>query len=238
MWRHLERGARSDRRHAARGAAGITVYGLDARLLALALRTPGFLPPAEAAALHEAGLAAGTRGPLLEVGSYCGLSAIHLGDAARSAGTVLFSVDHHRGSEEHQPGEGFHDPARAGPDGRPDTLPAFRRTIAEAGLEPWVIGIVGESATVAAHWRTPLGLVFIDGGHSQAAADADYAGWSPHLAPGGLLAIHDVFPRPEDGGRPPFVIYERALREGFQEIAAEGSLRLLRRPARGRPRRP
>lgn len=144
---------------------------------------------------------------------------------------LLFSLDHHRGSEEHQPGQAYHDPALTGADGRVDTLPRFRQTLAEAGLEDTVVVIVGRSAAVAAAWRTPLGLVFIDGGHSQAAADADYAGWAPLVAEGGLLAIHDVFPNPADGGRPPFVIYERALSEGWREVGATGSLRVLKRPS-------
>ena len=150
---------------------------------------------------------------------------------------MLFTVDHHRGSEEHQPGQEYNDPELTDADGRVDSLPRFRQTLAEAGLEGSVVAVVGSSAAVAEAWRTPLGLVFIDGGHSQAAADADYAGWSPHVAPGGLLAIHDVFPNPADGGRPPFLIYERALAEGWCEVGATGSLRVLRRrspaPARG-----
>ncbi len=155
---------------------------------------------------------------------------------------LLFSLDHHRGSEEHQPGQEYHDPALLDDQGRVDTLPRFRQTVAEAGLEDWVVAVIGRSAAVAETWRTPVGLVFIDGGHSQQAADADYAGWSPHVAPGGLLAIHDVFPNPADGGRPPFVIYERALAEGWREVGATGSLRVLRRPSpaparRGRARR-
>jgi MMP 1-O-methyltransferase len=209
---------------------------VDEALRRLAARTPGFLPEPEGAALHRAALVAALAGPLLEIGSYCGLSALYLGSAARAAGGVLFSVDHHRGSEEHQPGQEYHDP-RLAAGGRMDTLPAFRRTLAEAGLEPWVVAVVGTSAVVARHWRTSLGLLFIDGGHSQEAADADYAGWAPHVAPGGWLAIHDVFPDPADGGRPPFVVYQRALAEGFDEVGAEGSLRLLRRRARGRSRR-
>jgi len=207
---------------------------VDPRLLDLAGHTKGFLPTAEALALREVAIRAGALGPLLEIGSYCGLSAIYLGDAARAASTLLFSVDHHRGSEEHQPGQDYHDPALAGADGRVDTLPAFRDTVAKAGLEHWVVAVVGESARVAAAWRTPLGLLFVDGGHSQAAADADYAGWAPWVVAGGVLAIHDVFPDPRDGGRPPFVIYERARRDGFEEFGATGSLRLLTRPARGR----
>jgi len=205
---------------------------VEPELLALARRTPGFMPEPEGLALHQAALKAGRLGPLLEIGSYCGLSALYLGSAARDTATLLFSLDHHRGSEEHQPGEEYYDPALTDAEGRVDTLPSFRRTLAEAGLESSVVVMVGHSAAVAAAWGTPLGLVFIDGGHSQAAADADYAGWAPWVAPGGLLAIHDVFPDPAAGGRPPFVIYERALGAGWEEAGACGSLRLLRPPVR------
>ncbi|MGH7903983.1 MAG: class I SAM-dependent methyltransferase [Candidatus Dormibacteraceae bacterium] len=196
-------------------------------MLSLARSVPGFLPEAEGVALHEAALRAAGRGPLLEIGGYCGRSAIYLGTAARARGTVLFSVDHHRGSEEHQPGGSYHDPSLIDGGGRVDTLPHFRRTIARAGLEDTVIAIVGRSETVAEWWRTALGLVFIDGGHGEEAARGDYQGWTPHLAAGAVLAIHDVFSDPADGGQAPFRIYRRALGDGFQEMSATGSLRVL-----------
>ena len=190
----------------------------------------GFMPEEEGIALYEAGRRSAARGPLLEIGSYCGKSAIYLGSAAADEGSILYSIDHHRGSEEHQPGEGYHDDRLTDDSGNVDTLPEFRRTIRDAGLESTVVAIVGKSALVARHWATPLGLVFIDGGHSQEAADGDLDGWSRHVLPGGHLAIHDVFPDPADGGRPPFHIYRRAL-EGrtFVEEEAVGSLRILRR---------
>jgi predicted O-methyltransferase YrrM len=191
------------------------------------------MPEAEGLALHQAGLEAATVGPLLEIGTYCGRSAVYLGSAADEAGTVLFTVDHHRGSEENQPGWEYHDAdvvdARTG---RVDTLPFFRRTVEEAGLEQAVIAIVGDSATVASYWRTPLGLVFIDGGHGSGPAHADYDAWASHVALGGLLAVHDVFPDPAEGGRPPFEVYCRALASGdFAEITTGrvGSLRVLQR---------
>jgi len=146
---------------------------------------------------------------------------------------VVFTVDHHRGSEELQPGWEHHDPSVVDPrTGRMDTLPFFRRTVEEAGLEHVVIAIVGDSVTVASHWRTPLGLVFLDGGHGHEPAHGDYDAWSPHVALGGLLAIHDVFPDPADGGRPPFEVYGRALESGeFAEVSSlgVGSLRVLQR---------
>ncbi len=191
----------------------------------------GFLHPEEGRALHDAALTAAERGPVLEIGSYCGKSAVYLGTACQAVGGVLFAVDHHRGSEENQPGWEYHDPALWDTEaGVLDTLPVFRDTLHRAGLEETVIPVVGRSATLARHWTTPLSLVFIDGGHSRAAAEADYRGWQGKLMPAGLLAIHDVFPDPTDGGRPPYEIYCLALASGlFEEIAAIRSLRMLRR---------
>jgi hypothetical protein len=201
--------------------------------LDLAGRVRGFMPVEEGLALHRAGRAAALLGPLLEVGSWCGLSALYLGDAAEQGGTVLFCVDHHRGSEENQAGWEHHDPTLVDPrTGRLDTLPWFRRTVEEAGLEDTVIAVVGESTVVAAHWQTRLGMVFIDGGHGPEPAHADYESWAPHVAAGGFLAIHDVFEDPAEGGRPPYEIWCRAVESGdFQAVAGadHGSLRVLRR---------
>jgi predicted O-methyltransferase YrrM len=140
------------------------------------------------------------------------------------------TVDHHRGSEEHQPGQEYHDPAVVDPaDGRVDTLPALRRTILDAGLEDVVVVVVGRSAAVASLWEQPLGMVFVDGGHTEEAAQADYTAWAPHLLPGGLLVVHDVFDDPRDGGQAPYHVYLRALDDGFGEVLRVGSLRALRR---------
>ncbi len=196
---------------------------------------PGFMPAAEGLALFAAAARYAPVGPVLEIGSYCGKSTIYLAAAARDRGQLVVTVDHHRGSEEHQPGWEYHDPALVDPaTGRLDTLPALRATLAAAGLEADVVVIVGRSADVARLWATLLGLVFIDGGHTEAAAVTDYESWAPLVAPGGALAIHDVFPDPADGGQAPYLIYRRALASGaFTEIRAQGSLRLLERTAHG-----
>lgn len=224
---------------------------MPAELLEHASRAPGFMPIDEGLALHAAARdtfgagagagggaggeggadGAGGAGLAVEIGSYCGRSTIFLAAAARAAGAVVLTVDHHRGSEEHQPGWEYHEPEFVDPrTGRLDTLGRFRRTIAEAGLEDHVVAVVGRSAVVASVWRHPLRLLFIDGGHTEQAANADYEGWAPWVAPGGILAIHDVFPDPRDGGRPPYHIYRRALDSGeFRETSVTGSLRVLRR---------
>jgi len=193
----------------------------------------GFMPADEGLALYRAALSvpATLAGPLLEIGSYCGKSALYLGEAARCTGRTLFCVDHHRGSEENQPGWPWHEPDLVDPvAGRIDTLPFFRRTVHDAGLEDVVVAVVGDSPAVARWWSTPLALLFIDGGHGTEPAHRDYEGWAPRVAPGGLLAIHDVFPDPADGGRPPYEVFRRAVDGGaFTERWACGSLRVLER---------
>ena len=215
---------------------GMPVAPLSPALRAHAIAATGFMPGDEGDALYEAGVAAALTvgGPMVEIGSYCGRSTVWLGAAARAADSVLFAVDHHRGSEENQAGWEHHDPTVVDPrTGQMDTLPVFRSIIHDAGLEDVVIAVVGHSPTVARYWTTTLSFVFIDGGHGEEPARLDYEGWSSRVAIGGTLAIHDVFPDPADGGRPPYEqIYLPALRTGlFTEIGAVGSLRLLRRTA-------
>lgn len=205
---------------------------MDPRLRAAAEAARGFMPVDEGLALHDAAMSVPDGGaPMLEIGSYCGKSAVYLGAAAQSRRTILFALDHHRGSEENQPGWEWHEPDLVDPAvGLIDTLPRFRRTVHEAGLEPFVVALVGDSPTVGRHWRTPLSLLFIDGGHGTEPAHRDYEMWTPWVESGGLLVIHDVFPDPADGGRPPYEIYCRALDSGvFTEVSATGSLRVLRR---------
>jgi MMP 1-O-methyltransferase len=208
---------------------------LTAGRRALALRTKGFMPPDEGDALWEAAVEAARAvpgRPMLEVGSYCGRSTIWLGDAAEQAGTVVFAVDHHRGSEENQAGWDHHDREVVDPRiGKMDTLPFFRAAIHDAELEASVLAIVGRSPIVAAGWTTPLSFLFIDGGHGEEPARLDYEGWAPHVAVGGTLAIHDVFPDPADGGRPPYEqTFTPALESGWFSLrSATGSLRVLQR---------
>ncbi|MBC9731852.1 class I SAM-dependent methyltransferase [Nocardioides sp. zg-578] len=194
------------------------------------------MPEDEGMLLHRVALERLAHGPALEVGTYCGKSAIYLGAAAREVGgpqAVVFTVDHHRGSEENQAGWEHHDASLVDPElGVMDTLPTFRRTLRLAGLEDQVVAVIGRSTTVSAHWRTPLSMLFIDGGHAEEHAQNDYAGWARWLEVGGLLVIHDVFQHPADGGQAPYHVFLRALASGaFEEVEALGSMRVLRRTA-------
>jgi len=191
----------------------------------------GFLDPVEGRGLYDIALKASLMGPCLEIGSYCGKSAVYLGSACRQNGGILFSIDHHRGSEEQQPGEAYFDPSLLDFfTFTPNTLPLFRWSLALAGLEETVVPIVSRSHIVVRSWATPLSLVFIDGGHAFETARTDYECWSPHILPGGWLLIHDIFEDPADGGQAPWEVYKLAVASGdFEELPPIKTLGVLRK---------
>ena len=197
----------------------------------LAEQVKGFLDPEEGSRLYAVACRAAALGPCLEIGSYCGKSAFYLGRACREYGAILFSIDHHRGSEEQQPGEAYFDPMLF--DTRSfavDTFGHFRRTLQLAGLEETVVPIVSDSAVAARAWTTPLSLVFIDGGHAFATVYTDYHCWARHIMPGGYLLIHDIFQDPQQGGQAPYQVYQLALQsELFKALPMTGTLGVLQR---------
>lgn len=191
---------------------------MDPELLRVARECKGYLDEAEGLRLYELAREYGKRGPIVEIGSYCGKSSVYLGAGARAAGSTLVCVDHHRGSEEHQRGEEYHDPDLYDAEAkRMDTLPALRRTLRLAGLEDSAVMLVASSTTASRLWSTPLGMVFIDGGHSFETALSDYEGWHRKVASGGVLAIHDLFPNPAEGGQAPITIYRQGLESGLYD---------------------
>ncbi len=191
----------------------------------------GFLDEAEGRCLYDTALLAGRRGPCLEIGSYCGKSTLYLAAACKENGTILFSVDHHRGSEEQQPGQGYFDSELLDPQsGRIDTFRHFRSTIEDARMEDTVVPIVSRSEVAARCWATPLSLVFIDGGHALETVFADYSAWCGHILPGGYLLVHDIFPDPAKGGQAPYHIYKLAIASGlFREVAMVKTLGVMQR---------
>jgi MMP 1-O-methyltransferase len=192
------------------------------------------MPAAEGLALYQTAADYAGVGPIAEIGTYCGKSTIYLAAAASETSQLVVTVDHHRGSEELQPGWEFHDPELVDATGRMDSLPFFRATLAAAGLEDHVVAVIGTSADVARLWRAPLGMLFIDGGHSEDNVVTDYEAWAPWLATGGALAFHDVFPDPADGGQAPYRVYRRALASGaFTDVSVTGSLRVIERTGSG-----
>lgn len=208
---------------------------IEPALRAIALATKGFMPAEEGDALFDAACRCGPTPPghdFVEVGSYCGRSTVWLGSAARQAGATLYAVDHHRGSEENQPGWEWHDPTLVDNSTKLiNTLPFFQRTISSCGLNDVVHAVIGDSASIGSAWPRPIAFLFIDGGHGTDVARNDYQSWAPHVVLGGRLAIHDVFIDPKLGGQAPYEqIYLPAIKRGaFVEESATGSLRVLLR---------
>lgn len=195
------------------------------------LSLKGFMVPEEGARLYELAREASRRGPCLEIGSYCGRSSAYLGMGCKESGGILFSIDHHEGSEEQQPGQEYFDPELFNEKtGKIDTFPAFQNVLRELSLTDTVVPIVSGSSVAARFWNTPVSLIFIDGGHTFAAAFADYTSWISHLMPDGFLAIHDIFADRTQGGQAPLCIYNMAIASGlFEELPMTGTLGVLRR---------
>jgi MMP 1-O-methyltransferase len=191
----------------------------------------GFMDEDEGRYLYETALEASRYGACLEIGSYCGKSTLYLGAGCHLHKGVLFSIDHHRGSEEQQHGEEYFDPDLYDEEtGQIDTFKFFRKTLAEAGLEDTVVPMVCRSKTAARKWATPLSLVFIDGGHAYDTAFTDYSAWAGHVMPGGYLLFHDIFPDPSQGGQAPYMVYQVAAASGlFRELPMVKSLGVLKR---------
>jgi len=191
----------------------------------------GFLDDDEADRLFSLAHEASKIGPCLEIGSYCGKSAIYLGTACKGNSSVLFSLDHHTGSEEQQPGQEYFDPDLLDKEtGKIDTLRLFRKTIEDFELGNAVIPVIGRSETVGRVWQTPLSLIFIDGSHAYESVLNDYKIWSKHLIVGGYLLFHDIFPDPAKGGQAPYQVYRRAVgSEHYEELPLYKSLGILKR---------
>lgn len=208
---------------------------IDATLKAVALATKGFMPEQEGDALYAAACRAGDelpRLPMVEVGTYCGRSTVWLGAAAKRKKTVLFTVDHHSGSEENQQGwEWFDESLVDAKTNRLNTLPTFIQTMKQAQLGDFVVPIVAESQLASRQFVSEISFCFIDGGHGNVPTQIDYEAWVPKVVNSGYLAIHDVFIDPRDGGQAPHdFIYRPALDSGkFSEVLSAGSLRVLQR---------
>jgi MMP 1-O-methyltransferase len=179
----------------------------------------GFLDEREAQCLYKLAREAGKKAPCLEIGSYCGKSSVYLGTACKENSTVLFSIDHHVGSEEQQPGQEYFDPDLFDKEtGKVDTLKHFRKTIFDFGLDDVVIPLIGRSATIGGVWKTPLSLIFIDGSHAYESVLIDYDIWAKHVMPGGYLLFHDIFSDPAKGGQAPYLVYTKAVESGLFEV--------------------
>ncbi|MGA9049600.1 MAG: class I SAM-dependent methyltransferase [Dehalococcoidia bacterium] len=203
----------------------------DNPVWALASQVKGYLAEDEGQCLFKLALEAAALGPCLEIGSFCGKSTVYLGAACKSGGVTLFTIDHHRGSEEQQPGQLYFDPEIYDEKKEEiDSFPILRATLKKARLEETVVPMVTWSRVAARNWSIPLSLVFIDGGHSYETALSDYNSWSPHLVPGGYLVFHDIYMDASKGGQAPYDVYKKAVQSGnYAELPMVNTLGILKK---------
>ncbi len=191
----------------------------------------GFMDKDEAERLYALALQSSKNGPALEIGSYCGKSAYIIGSACKENSSILFSIDHHRGSEEQQPFEEYFDKDLFDQKlSRVNTFPFFQETITRTGLENTVVPIIASSNIAGKMWQTPISMLFIDGGHSFKACHEDFLTWACHIKTNGFLIIHDIFKNPEKGGQAPRQVYEIAIESGnYNELEMTKTLGVLKR---------
>ena len=191
----------------------------------------GFLSDKEAKKLQELFLKVHHLGSVLEIGTYCGKSTLNFALIAKKIDGLIYTVDHHTGSEEHQLGEEYHDEDLY--DKRLEkfnTLPEFLKNLKSSNLGNYIIPILSKSSEASKTFLETISLLFIDGGHSHEAALIDYNSWKDKICSGGLLVIHDVFPNPKDGGRPPFEIYSKAQKsKQFEDLGIYETLGILKK---------
>ncbi len=191
----------------------------------------GFMDDNEAFQLYNIALKASQNGPVLEIGSYCGKSAYIIGSACKQKDSILFSIDHHKGSEEQQKGGEYFDPDLFDSKlSRINTFPFFQQTLTQTGLENTVVPIVASSNLAGKMWKTSLSMLFIDGGHSFDTVYEDFLTWACHILPGGFLVMHDIFLNPDKGGQAPRQVYEIAIAsQDFEELEMIKTLGVLKR---------
>ena len=191
----------------------------------------GFLSDKEAKKLQELFLNVHHLGSVLEIGTYCGKSTLNFALIAKKIGGLIYTVDHHTGSEEHQLGEEYHDEDLYDKRLKKfNTLPEFLKNLRSSNLDNFIIPIISKSSDASETFSELISLLFIDGGHSLEAALSDYNSWKDKICSGGLLVIHDVFPNPNDGGRPPFEIYCKARKsKQFEDLGIYETLGILKK---------
>ena len=191
----------------------------------------GFLSDKEAKKLQELFLKVHHLGSVLEIGTYCGKSALNFSDVAKDVNGIIYTVDHHTGSEEHQLGEEYHDSELFDERLKKfNTLPEFLNNLKSKKMAKFIIPIIDKSQNASNFFSEKISLLFIDGGHSFETALSDYNAWKDKICADGLLVIHDVFPNPKDGGRPPYEIYTLAREsKEFDDLGIYETLGILKK---------
>ena len=176
----------------------------------------GFMPQHEGEALSRWAEKFSSIGPALEIGTFGGKSSLYMAAGTSKNEQVVFTIDHHSGSEEHQVGEAYFDPDIYDESlGHVNTVPLMQSNLNQFEESRYVVPMIVNANLLAPIWTMSLGLLFIDGSHTEMSAQNDSVNWNKRLLTGGALVIHDIYENPDEGGQAPFLIYQKALEEGF-----------------------
>lgn len=176
----------------------------------------GFMPSHEGQALTKWAKKFSQHGPALEIGTFGAKSALYIAAGISTNNQLIYTIDHHLGSEEHQLGEEYFDSDIYDNHlGRVNTVPLMQANLQQFDESKWIIPIIADANVLAPNWKQELGLLFIDGSHTETSAENDYDNWSSKIHSMGALVIHDIYEKPEEGGQAPYLIYQKALNDGF-----------------------
>ena len=141
----------------------------------------GWLSRSEAELLFELAAAVPAGQDIVEIGSYLGRSTAFLALGAGPDRTIHAVDPHTSGRLQLIKGEPL------------DTSGQFLRNMAEIGVAERVEAHVARSVeTARAYSGRPVGLLFVDGNHSEEAVFADGLEWSAHFAPQCAVALDDI----------------------------------------------
>jgi predicted O-methyltransferase YrrM len=170
----------------------------------------GWLTCGQAQALFD-GARNAPAGAIVEIGSHRARSTIMLARGA-GAGRHIHAIDP------------FDNPRWGG---GAESLRIFRDNIERAGVAHMIEPFRGVSAEALESWNGgPVGLLYIDGAHDLPSVLIDIDGWGPHVAPGGLVFIHDAF---SSIGVTRAILKRHLANRRFRYVSSVRSLALFRR---------
>lgn len=153
------------------------------RALKLSRGVPGFLGDNEARFLALLAACTPADGLIVEIGSFKGKSTVLLGSVAAQCGLGrIVAIDPHTSPSPTDPGL---------PPGT-SSFEEFSAALGSAKLEGQVEVHRTFSREVAKGWDRPIRLLWIDGEHTYKGAKEDFDMFSPFLASGGVVALHDA----------------------------------------------
>ncbi|HYW40271.1 MAG TPA: class I SAM-dependent methyltransferase [Terriglobales bacterium] len=144
---------------------------------------PGFMGENEARFLGLLAACIPAQGAIVEIGSFKGRSTVMLAMVASHYGLGrIVSIDPHTHN------------LSTGADGStlPSTYQEFQASLRKAGVTEHVEIHHAFSTDVSPTWNREIRFLWIDGDHTYEGAKSDFDGFSPFLAAGGVVALHDA----------------------------------------------